>query len=112
MNTIGFDAEDWLPRTQCSFPLHQLAKIFSCSVTHLFNLIHEGEIVVPQEQIDRASSRACIVATRENLVDFVRRRSSAEWFARKRSEAKTASRKRPQTRHGSSQLMNGVGVPR
>lgn len=82
-SSASFNADDFIPRNQRSFPLHQLAKIFTCSVAHLFDLISDGEIVVPHEDIDKARSRGMIVVTRENLVDFVRRRSSAEWLAGK-----------------------------
>jgi hypothetical protein len=78
------NAEDLVPRSQRSFPLHQLAKYFECSVKHLFNLITEGEIFVPQEQIENAPSRSRIVVSRESVVDFVRRRlNSTENLARK-----------------------------
>ncbi len=87
MKRESVNANDLIPRTQRSFPLHQLAKIFACSVTHLFNLISEGEIVVPQAEIDRAASRPRILVARESVVDFVRRRSSAEWFESRRKES-------------------------
>lgn len=93
------DAEDLVPRTQRSFPLHQLAKHFECSVKHLFNLISEGELFVSQGQIENAPSRSRIVVSRESVVDFVRRRlNSTENLARnqqlrrKRKQAKGASR--------------------
>jgi hypothetical protein len=80
MSMSGFDPEDFIPANQSAFRVYQVAKIFHCSTQHIFKLITEGEIVVPQERIDSALSRACILIPRDSLVDFLRRRSSVEWF--------------------------------
>jgi hypothetical protein len=81
------DADELIPRTQAVFRVDQIAKQLQCSVNHIFNLITEGEIVVPQERIASASSRASILVDRESIVDFVRRRSSTTWLERKAAES-------------------------
>jgi hypothetical protein len=80
MSVSGFDPQECIAANQSAFRVDQIAKLFHLSTQHIFSLIKEGEIVVPQERIDRSLSRACILVPRDNLVDFLRRRSSAEWF--------------------------------
>ena len=70
------DPENMIPRTQRQFRVDQVAKHFEVSVAHVWNLIKQGEIVVPQERIASAPSRSSILVPRESLVDFVRRRSN------------------------------------
>lgn len=86
MDGTSRDPEKLIPLTQSSFRLDQIAKMFITSVQHVFRLITEGELVVPTANIEAAKSRACILVPRENLIDFVRRRSSPDWFAKKRRE--------------------------
>ena len=69
-----FDADELVPRGRESFSLRELAKLFCCSVQHLWNLIEEKEIDVPQENIDRAKSRSTIQVPRAGVVDFLRPR--------------------------------------
>jgi hypothetical protein len=69
------DPENWIPANRKSFPLFEIACDWYVSVEHLWNLIKEKEIAVPQENIERASSRAAIQVPRESWVDFLRRRS-------------------------------------
>ena len=76
-----FDAKDPLDPSRRvdpnrkSFPVFEIAKDLWCSVQHVLNLIKQGEIRVPQENIDRAKSPAAIQVPREAYVDFLRRRT-------------------------------------
>lgn len=63
-----------LPAGRENFRLDEVATIFRCSLSHFWNLVEEGELAVPQENIDRAPSKGSILVPRKNLVDFVRRR--------------------------------------
>ena len=66
--------EDWFPVARSGFRLDEIAKTFSCTTTHVWNLIKEGEIPVPAENIDKARSRSCILVPRDSLVAFVIKR--------------------------------------
>jgi hypothetical protein len=83
-----FDPEELIPKDRKSFSLLELAHLLSVSTQHLYNLILEKELHVPQKDIDAALSRARIRVSRENVVDFVRRRSSPEFVMGKRKPAK------------------------
>lgn len=74
MKILGIDPEEYVPRTQNAFRVDQAAKMFCVSVSHVFNLIIEGEIVVAKERIESSPSRASILIPRESLVNFVGRR--------------------------------------
>lgn len=69
-------AEREFPSGRVNFPAREVAPILSISVSHIWNLIKDGEIIVPQENIDRAASRASIMIPRESIVDFARRRTT------------------------------------
>jgi hypothetical protein len=102
MKDMEIDPEDLIPRTQSAFRVDQVAKHLNCSVTHIFNLITEGEIVVPKEQLDSAPSRASVLVPRASLVDFVRRRiNSPERIAAKAAleKDKIGKRKGCRTQH-------------
>lgn len=73
--------EDLLPRNRESFALHEVAKIFHCSTQHFVNLIESGELRVPLDLRNKASSRAMIRVPRSSLVEFVNRRSNFEALA-------------------------------
>jgi hypothetical protein len=94
---MSVDPDQFIPKTQGNFRLDQVAQIFSCSVNHLFNLIEDGELACPKENIEKAVSRPGILVPRESLCDFVRRRSSPEWFESERRERP----KRKQSKKGS-----------
>lgn len=87
---LGFDAESFVPQTQRSFRVDQVAELLEVTVNHILNLIKHGEIVVPKEQIDSAPSGASILVPRESIVRFVRRRRN--------SPARLASNKRRRQR--------------
>jgi hypothetical protein len=95
MNSAELDPEKLIPRTQRTFRLDQVAKIFTASVEHLFTLISEGELIVPKKNVRAAKSPACILVPRKNLVDFVRRRSSPAWFSKKRRDRTKSDIKEP-----------------
>jgi len=84
-----FDVEAFIPKLPF-IRLDQLARHFSVSVEHLYRLVIDGEIEVPQELLDSAPSRPCIRVPRASVVDFVRRRSSRRW----RFEAKRRKKRR------------------
>jgi hypothetical protein len=71
------DAESFVPRTQRSFRVDQIAKLLTVTVNHILTLIKEGEIVVPKERIDSAPSGASILIPREGLVHFIQRRGNS-----------------------------------
>jgi hypothetical protein len=85
--------ETLIPQNQSAFRADQVAKIFHVSAQHVFNLIQEGEIVVPQERIESAPSRSSILIPRESLVDFVRRRINSPENMAAKAKAKKKSRK-------------------
>ena len=63
-----------VPAGRESFALREVSELWRCSVHHLSRLVDQKEIVVPQENIDRAVSRATIRVPRASLVDFIKRR--------------------------------------
>jgi hypothetical protein len=67
--------EDWFPVARAEFRIDEIAKIFSCSIQHVHNLVKSNEIKVPAENIAKAQSAACILVPRESLVDFLNRRA-------------------------------------
>jgi hypothetical protein len=83
---VTVDPDQWLPPARQSFPLHELAEIFLCSVQHLSNLIEEGELIVPEESIDQTKSRSTIQIPRASVLDFLRRRSSPKFVRRARTK--------------------------
>lgn len=94
MKTLMDATEDMIPRTQRTFRVDQVAEIFCVSVAHIFNLITEGEIDVPQERIDSAPSRGSILVPRDSLCDFVRRRRNSPARLRAKAAAKVRSKNR------------------
>ena len=68
-------AEQAFHSGRVNFPAREVAEILMVSAAHISNLIKDREIIVPQENIDRAASRASIMIPRESLVDFLRRRT-------------------------------------
>lgn len=68
-----FDPDKMIPAGRENFRFDEVARIFRCSLAHFWNLVEEGELVVPQENIDRAPSKGSILIPRKNLVDFIRR---------------------------------------
>lgn len=93
-NAIESDPDKWIPADRKSFPVFEIAREWKCTVQHVWNLIKEGEIRVPQENIDRATSRAEIQVPRDAYVDFLRQRS------RPRSESEQAGRAKKSARTG------------
>lgn len=93
---LGFDPESFVPQTQRSFRVDQVAELFEVTVNHIVRLIKHGEIVVPKERIESAPSGASILVQRESIVRFVqqRRNSPARLRAnkRRREREKKASR--------------------
>jgi hypothetical protein len=73
----GIDAETFVPRTQNSFRVDQVAELLAVTVNHVLNLIKQRAIVVPKERIDSALSGASILVPRESLVRFVKRRQNS-----------------------------------
>jgi hypothetical protein len=71
-----------------NFPAREVAEILRASVSHISNLIKCAEIIVPQENIDRAASRASIIIPRESLIDFLRRRTKFGPSKRERERKK------------------------
>jgi hypothetical protein len=85
----AFDADTFVPRSQQSFRVDQVAKLFAVTVNHILNLIKQAEIVVPQERINSAPSGASILVPRASIVDFVRRRTSgSSWRKSSREKSK------------------------
>jgi hypothetical protein len=80
------DAESFVPDTQRSYRVDQIAELLAVTVNHILNLIKQGELVVPKERIDSAPSGASILVPRESFVHFVKRRrnSPARLAANKR----------------------------
>lgn len=74
-----FDAENFVPQDRTSFSLRELAKRYSCTAAHFYNLARDGEFGDLTAEIGRAPSRALIRVNRAAVVDFVRRRSSHAW---------------------------------
>ena len=68
-------AATWFPANRNEFRIDEIAKKFICSTQHVWNLIKDGDIKVPAENIKKARSRAGILVPRESLVDFVARRT-------------------------------------
>lgn len=97
----GVDPETVIPRTQREFRADQVAKHFAVSVAHIWNLIKQGEIVVPQERIASAPSRASILVPRASLVDFVSRRRNSPARLRAKAAAKARKAKRKRAQRGS-----------
>jgi hypothetical protein len=64
----------FVPAGRESFSLREIAEIWRCSIHHLSRLIDEKEILVPQENIDRAATRSTIRVPRASLVDFIKQR--------------------------------------
>ena len=105
--SLAFDVESWIPQGE-TFSVHSIAKRFTCSAKHIQNLIEEGEIKVPADEIARAKSKQItwpmLRVTRESLVEFVRARTSLprrgkarrKLDSRPRSKGKTGSQ--PQRR--------------
>lgn len=88
-STTGFDADAWIPKTQSAFRVNQLAEFLEVSSQHLYNLIIAGELKVPAENIERASSRAAIMVPRASIVAFVRHRASSAYLKRKAAADRT-----------------------
>jgi hypothetical protein len=86
-----FNAENFVPRDRTSFALHEVAKLFQCDPKHFYQLVMEGALRVPQQEIDRAKTRSTIRVPRKSIINFIRRRSSCEII--KRREQKAARRK-------------------
>jgi hypothetical protein len=89
---LGFDPDSWVPNDRTNFPVHEIAARLQCSPQHIWNLIAEKEILVPQENIDRAKTRTTVQVPRESLVDFLKQRSGPEFLA-KRAQSRTQARK-------------------
>src|SRR5690349_13183772 len=89
---LRFDPETWVPKDRLSFPLHELAKSWCCSVQHLWNLVRQRELIVPQENIDRAKTRAAIQVPRQAYVDFLVRRSSPNFVRQQQVTRSTHSK--------------------
>lgn len=87
----GFDTDAWVPKTQSNFRLDQVADFLSVTVNHVFDLVSEGALKVPRENISRAPSRASILIPRASIVSFVRRRCSLS-PERRRKAARRAER--------------------
>jgi hypothetical protein len=98
------EAETEAPTVAClvpagreTFALHEVSELWRCSVNHLSRLVDQKEIVVPQENIDRAVSRPAIRVPRASLVAFIQRRLarpiSPRVSAKKVSRKKTIRRK-------------------
>ena len=85
---LGVDPERWISDKRSTFPVHELAKMLCCSVQHLWNLIQEGELVVPQANIAHAKTRTTIQVSRESFVEFLRRRSAPNVLAKRRQSRK------------------------
>lgn len=73
---IEFDwIESAFPIERNSFRTGEVARTLSATVQHIFNLISEREIVVPEENLKRAPSRGSILIPRESLIFFLRTRT-------------------------------------
>jgi hypothetical protein len=79
-------ADSLCPSGRTEFRLDEIAKRWCCSVAHIWNLIKDGEIKVPAENIKRARSRPCILVPRSAIVDFIRRRLSPAFLNGKQSK--------------------------
>jgi hypothetical protein len=60
-----------LPAGRESFSVRELAQIFSLSIAHLNGLIDAGELGV----IDPSAKKSCRRISREQIVEFLQRRS-------------------------------------
>jgi hypothetical protein len=89
--------EGWIaeafPIDRTAFRVDEFARKMQCSVEHVFKLIKSGCIVVPQENLNRASSRASILMPRKGVVMFLRERSSPNYFKRHRRKAANRARR-------------------
>jgi hypothetical protein len=78
-----FDIESFVGPGE-SFAVHWIAKRWCCSAQHIRNLIEEGAIKVPPEEIARARSKqktwTTVRVPRKSLIDFLRIRSSRRWW--------------------------------
>jgi hypothetical protein len=84
MHKAKVDADSMIPAGRENFRLDEIARRFRCSLAHFWNLVKEGELVVPQENINKAPGKGSILVPRKSVVDFVRRRSSASYRKRRR----------------------------
>jgi hypothetical protein len=98
----GPDIQSWIPQGE-SFSVYRIANLFTCTPEHIRNLIEQGEIKVPPEEIARAKSKQIswpmLRVTRESLVEFVRARTSLP--RRGKSQRKLDSRPRSKGKTGS-----------
>jgi hypothetical protein len=56
------------------FPVWQLARIWKAHRQHVINLIESGELKVPVDLRNKASSRSMIRVPRASVVEFLNRR--------------------------------------
>jgi hypothetical protein len=77
-----FDIESFVGPAE-SFAVHRIAKLFCCSVQHVRDLIEEGSIKVPVEEIALAQSKkktwTAARIPRQSLIKFLRIRTSKRW---------------------------------
>ena len=66
--------EEELPRNMEFFPVWFLAKLWHATSNHVVNLIDSGELKVPVDLRNKASSRAMIRVPRACVVEFLNRR--------------------------------------
>lgn len=73
---IEFDLnfDDELPPKMDFFPVWFLAKLWHAHRQHIVNLIDSGELKVPVDLRNKASSRAMIRVPRASVVEFLTRR--------------------------------------
>jgi hypothetical protein len=70
---FDIDFDDVLPDWD-GFPVFWVAKRWHCTSNHILNLIDSGEIKVPIDLRNKASSRAMIRIPRGSLIEFINRR--------------------------------------
>jgi hypothetical protein len=84
MHKAKVDADSMIPAGRENFRLDEIARCLRCSLEHLWKLVKEGELEVPQENINKAPGKGSILVPRKSLVDFLRRRSSASYREKRR----------------------------
>ena len=79
---FDIDFSEELPRWDF-FPVWWLAEKWHVSTQHIFNLIETGELPVPIDLRNKASSRSLLRVPRKALIEFLNRRKDLEATASK-----------------------------
>lgn len=84
--TVEIDAETIVPQFG-TMPVHRVAKFLSVSAQHLRNLIEDGDIKVPADELQRVKRKekpwTLVRVPRESLVEFIRQRTARRRHSKK-----------------------------